>query len=136
MHVAASAAFVSVLGCAWLLLQHLFLQHLFLHFCALGCFCSENLGPVFTDSETTKVRTSIAKPDVCESFSEITSTSRKIGTADSSGSLAICAEGSIGSLENGLVSENVRENVISVSQLTDLGYELLFTRSGVSIRNA
>ena len=57
----------------------------------------------------------IVKPDVCDKLSEITSTSRSIGTADSGGSLSICAEGSVGSLESVLVSENVREkNYFSV----------------------
>jgi hypothetical protein len=40
----------------------------------------------------------IVRPDVCDEFSEITSTSRSIGTADKGGSLSICAEGSIGLL--------------------------------------
>lgn len=59
--------------------------------------------------------------------------SRSVSTAESGGSLSICGEGRCGDFDKVFVSDNVRENIISVSKLCDRGNDILFTKDSVKL---
>jgi hypothetical protein len=53
--------------------------------------------------------------------------SKSVCTAEPGGSLSISGEGSCGNFDRVLVSDNIRENIISVSRFADQGINSLFT---------
>ena len=61
------------------------------------------------------------------------STSSYVATAADGQGISLQAEGSLGPLSHVMVSEKIRHNCISVSHLCDLNYEIIFTKSTVSI---
>ena len=76
----------------------------------------------------------ILKPESADLFSSLSHVSKSISTAANHGELNVCAERSIGNLLNGvLLADNLRENMVSASQLADLGYEVLFGRREVIV---
>ena len=63
-------------------------------------------------------------------------TSSEVGTAADGHSLSISAEGELGPLPSVLISDNIRHNCISISQLCDQGYTITFTNSNVQVTNS
>ena len=55
-------------------------------------------------------------------------------TADGN-SLSVSGQGELGPLSNVLISDTMRHNCISVSQLSDIGITISFTPTGVSVAN-
>ena len=53
-------------------------------------------------------------------------------TADGN-SLRLSGQGELGPLSNVLISDNIQHNCISVSQLCDLGYKIIFTKDEVQV---
>jgi hypothetical protein len=58
---------------------------------------------------------------------DLSPSSKSVCTAEPGGSLSISGEGSCGNFDRVLVSDNIRENIISVSRFADQGINSLFT---------
>ena len=50
-------------------------------------------------------------------------------------SLSVSGQGELGPLSNVLISDTIRHNCISVSQLSDIGITVSFTPTGVAVAN-
>jgi hypothetical protein len=59
--------------------------------------------------------------------------SRPVGTANLHGSLPITAQGSVGGVPDVLLSDSVRHNILSISQLCKLGFRVMFDDECVQI---
>ena len=64
---------------------------------------------------------------------DLAPSSRSVATAEPGCSLSIRGEGRCGSFDRVLVSDSIRENIISVSKLCDRGFDILFTKDSVKM---
>jgi hypothetical protein len=64
---------------------------------------------------------------------DLAPSSRSVATAEPSCSLSIRGEGRCGSFDRVLVSDSIRENIISVSKLCDREFDILFTKDSVKM---
>ena len=98
--------------------------------CAFSAFASPSSNSGIVDSGSTAMILQSKNIDLIRNLSP---SSRSIATADSGGSLSIFGEGTCGSFDKVLVSDQIRENIISVSRLADRGIDTLFTKDSVKL---
>jgi hypothetical protein len=77
----------------------------------------------------------VVSSNILSSLHNIHHTSTHVATAADGQALQISGEGELGPLSNVLVSDNIRHNCISISQLCDNGYTITFTKYNAQINH-